>query len=166
MKVTVGVIADTHGILEPEVLRIFRRARLIFHAGDVGTAEVLRALQGVAPVRAVLGNVDDPLVVGRHPARRVEDVGGVRVLVTHRIGRPDRLLRPVARAVAKDAPRVVCFGHSHRPYTVEHGGILFLNPGGAGPPRFGLPRSVALLHLEGGRAGAEIVYLEGSRTTP
>ena len=91
---------------------------------------------------------------------------GVRVLVTHRIGRPDRLLRPVARAVAKDAPRVVCFGHSHRPYTVEHGGILFLNPGGAGPPRFGLPRSVALLHLEGGRAGAEIVYLEGSRTTP
>ncbi len=162
---TVGVIADTHGILEPEVLRIFRGVRLIFHAGDIGTAEVLRALEGVAPVRAVLGNVDDPRVVGRHPARRVDDAGGVRVLLTHRIGSPDRILRPVAKAVAKDAPRVLCFGHSHRPYNAERGEVLFLNPGGAGPRRFGIPRSVALLHVAGGKAAAEIVLLDGTHST-
>ena len=166
MKVTVGVIADTHGILEPEVLRIFRGVGLILHGGDIGTAEVLRALERVAPVRAVLGNVDDPLVVGHHPARRVEEIAGVRVLITHHIGSPDRALPQVARAVAMEGARVLCFGHSHRPYAAEHTGVLFLNPGGAGPRRFGLPRSVALLHLEGGRPAAEIVYFNGSGITP
>lgn len=165
---TVGVIADTHGILEPEVLRIFQGVRLILHAGDIGTLAVLQALEAVAPVKAVLGNVDDPRVVGGHPVQRAEDVGGIRVLVTHQIGSPERVLPKVARAVAEESPRVLCFGHSHTPTNAERGGILFLNPGGAGPRRFGLPRSVALLHVDEGRPAAEIVFLDGSRsrTTP
>jgi putative phosphoesterase len=161
--VTVGVISDTHGILEPEVLRIFRGVALILHGGDIGTPEVLRALEGVARVRAVLGNVDAPGAVGRHPARRVEDVGGVRVFLTHQIGAPDRMPPRLAGAVAKARAQVVVFGHSHKPYNDWHEGILFLNPGGAGPRRFGLPRSVALLRIGGGAARAEIVYLDGPR---
>jgi hypothetical protein len=155
---TVGVLADTHGRLEPAVLRIFAGAALILHAGDIGTPEVLRALEAVAPVRAVLGNVDDPHLVGRHPVRCVEDVG---VLVTHAIGSPERLAATVRRAVARERPRVVVFGHSHRMYLAEHAGVLFLNPGGAGPRRFGLPRSVALLRVREGNPAAEIVFLDG-----
>ena len=161
---TVGVISDTHGILEPQVLRIFRGVKLILHGGDIGTPAVLRALEAVAPVRAVLGNVDDAGSVGRHPAWRVETVGGVRVYMTHQIGAPGRVLSKVARAVARERARVLVFGHSHRAYNAEHDGILFLNPGGAGPRRFGLPRSVALLHVLGGAPKAEIIFLDESGT--
>jgi putative phosphoesterase len=160
----VGVISDTHGILEPEVLRIFRGVALILHGGDIGTPAVLRALEAVAPVKAVLGNVDDARVVGGHPAARVETVGGVRVYVTHQIGAPDGVLPQVARAVAGAQARVLVFGHSHRAYNAEHDGVLFLNPGGAGPRRFGLPRSVALLRVQGGAPTAEILYLDESGT--
>ncbi len=156
----VGVISDTHGILEPEVLGIFRGVDLILHGGDIGTPDVLRDLEGVAPVKAVLGNVDDPQAVGRHPGRRVERVDGLPILVTHEIGSPDRLLPQVDRAIARERPRVVVFGHSHRVYNAEHGGVLFLNPGGAGPRRFGLPRSVALLRVLEGRPVAEIILLD------
>ncbi len=157
---TVGIISDTHGILEPEVLGIFQGVDLILHGGDIGTSEVLRDLEAVAPVKAVLGNVDDPRAVGRHPARRVERVGELPILVTHEIGAPDRLLPKVERAIARERPRVVVFGHSHRAYNAEHGAVLFLNPGGAGPRRFGLPRSVALLRIQDGTPQAEIVLLD------
>ncbi|HEY7678514.1 MAG TPA: metallophosphoesterase family protein [Candidatus Methylomirabilis sp.] len=157
---TVGVISDTHGILEPKVLRIFGGVALILHGGDIGTPAVLRALEAVAPVRAVLGNVDDARAVGRHPAARVEMVEGVRVYMTHQIGAPDGLLPPVARAVAGAQARVLVFGHTHRAYNAEHDGVLFLNPGGAGPRRFGLPRSVALLRVLGGAPKAEIIALD------
>jgi len=160
---TVGVISDTHGILEPEVLKIFRGVALILHGGDIGAPAVLRALEGVAPVKAVLGNVDDPKAVGRHPAARVETLDGLRVYMTHQIGAPDRVLPKVARAVGKERAQAVIFGHSHRPYNAEHEGILFLNPGGAGPRRFGLPRSVGLLRILGGTPVAEIVHLNESR---
>lgn len=160
----VGIIADTHGIVDPELLRIFRGVGLILHGGDVGTAAVLRALEGVAPVKAVLGNVDDPRAVGRHPRSRVEEVSGVRVYVTHQIGAPGRLADRVGRGLARAAPRVLVFGHSHRAYTAEHDGVLFLNPGGAGPRRFGLPRSVGLLHVGGGVPRAEIILLDELQT--
>jgi len=162
--VTVGVLSDTHGILEPEVLRIFRGVSLILHGGDIGTSAVLRALEAVAPVKAVLGNVDDAHAVGRHPAARVETVGGLRVYMTHRIGAPDAVLPRVARAVAAAQARVLVFGHSHRAYNAEHDGVLFLNPGGAGPRRFGLRRSVALLHVQGGAPTAEVITLDGPGT--
>jgi hypothetical protein len=114
-------------------------------------------------VKAVLRNVDAAEAVGRHPARRVEEVGGVRVFVTHQIDTPDRMPPRVAGAVAKPRAKVVVFGHSHTPYNDRHEGVLFLNPGGAGPRRLGLPRSVGLLHIGGGAARAEIVYLDGGR---
>lgn len=161
---TIGVISDTHGILDPAVLRAFRGVALILHGGDIGTPEVLRVLEGVAPVRAVLGNADDPRAVGAHPASRVERVGGVPLYMTHQIGAPDRLLPVVARAVSREAPRVLVFGHSHRPYNAEHAGVLFLNPGGAGPRRFGLPRSVALLRSVDGAPSAEIIFLDEPRS--
>ncbi len=159
----VGVISDTHGILDPEVLRIFRGVALILHGGDIGTPAVLRALEAVAPVRAVLGNVDDARAVGRHPTSRAEAVGGLCVYMTHQIGSPDRVHSTVARAVAGARARVLVFGHSHRPYNAEHGDVLFLNPGGAGPRRFGLPRSVGLLRIVDGTPKAEIIFLDGSR---
>lgn len=155
----VGLIADTHGRLDPRILPLFAGVSLILHAGDIGDEAVLAALALVAPVRAVLGNADRGVLDGRHPWHRVERVGAVRLLLLHQVGRPETP-DPVVRALlARVRPDAVCFGHTHRSYRAVHDGILFLNPGGAGPRRFGLPRSVARLTVTGGKLATEILPL-------
>lgn len=159
----VGLIADTHGHLDARVLRLFAGVGLILHAGDVGDEAVLAALALLAPVRAVLGNADRGVLDGRYPLHLVERVGAVRLLLLHEVGRPEAPPPAVRALLQRVRPHAVCFGHTHRPYRAVHEGILFLNPGAAGPSRFGLPRSVARLTVTGEKLAAEILSLPAGR---
>jgi putative phosphoesterase len=154
--VKVGVISDTHGRLDADVLRLFRGVDRIIHAGDIGRLEVIAGLEAIAPVLAVEGNNDH---FGRFPEERVERLAGRRVLVRHIVGELHQLrAADRARLEALEAD-VVVFGHSHRPYRARLGRSLLFNPGSAGPRRFSLPRTVGLLWLEPGRIRTRIVEL-------
>jgi putative phosphoesterase len=152
----IGLIADTHGLFRPEIVRAFDGVTRILHAGDVGGASVLRELATIAPVEAVFGNVDD----ARDPmlARtRTLTVDGVTIHVSHghELGRPTAEL-----ALSRYTGDVVVFGHTHRAVTVrDKAGRLAVNPGAAGPRRFDLRPSVARLTIAGGRAEVEIISL-------
>ena len=150
--VRIGVISDTHGVLRPEAVRALRGSSLIVHAGDIGTADVLEALRAIAPVVAVRGNNDHGAWARALDAHRTLDVGGRRVHVTHDI--KELTIDPAA-----DGVHVVIAGHSHRPMSERRDGVLFLNPGSAGPRRFSLPVTVARLTLARGRVEARIVPL-------
>lgn len=147
----VGVISDTHDLLRPEALRALRGSELIVHAGDVCRREVLRELAELAPVVAVRGNNDRGPWARRLPLRKTLELRGYRLLVLH--DRQELDLDPAARGL--DA---VLFGHSHRPSLERREGVLYLNPGSAGPRRFHLPVSVARLSL-GRSLRARIVEL-------
>ena len=136
----VGLISDTHGLLRPEAVRALAGSDLIIHAGDVGTPEILDALRAVAPVVAVLGNVDAGAWAAALPATAVAEVGGTLIYVLHDLGELD--LDPAAAGFG-----VVVSGHSHKPASAERGGVLFVNPGSAGRRRFKLPVTAARLDL-------------------
>ena len=151
----VGLIADTHGLLRPEVFPALEGVELILHAGDVGGLGLLVELGAIAPVHAVYGNTDTP----GDPNLRAEvvlDVGGLTVHVSHghELGSPtpERLLE-------RYSADVIVFGHTHKPLVVRAGSRLVVNPGAAGPRRFKLKPSVARMTLENGRADVEIVEL-------
>jgi putative phosphoesterase len=153
MKYTiVGVISDTHGLLRPEALSALAGVDRIVHAGDVGREDILRSLERVAPVTVVRGNVDLDAWARRLPSTAALEVGGVRIYVVHDVATLD--IEPKAAGV-----HVVVFGHSHVPAVEQRDGVLYLNPGSAGPRRFTLPVTVARLQVEGGRARAEIVEI-------
>jgi len=142
--VIIGIISDTHGLVRPEITDVFKDVDLILHAGDVGGRGVLEALQKIAPVEAVFGNVDDP----HDPAlarERVVTAAGLTIHVSH----GDELGRPTAQlALARYTGDVVVFGHTHRPVTyIAPDGRVAVNPGAAGPRRFDLKPSVARLTL-------------------
>ena len=151
----VGLISDTHGLIRAEALAALDGAELILHAGDVGSVAVLRELQGMAPVHAVFGNVDDPIL--GLPQQVHLTLGGLRVHVSHghETGSPtpDNL-------VHRYSADVIVFGHTHKPLIETRGTTLVVNPGAAGPRRFHLKPSIGLLRIEGGQARAEIVELE------
>ena len=135
----IGVIADTHGLLRPEVLEVFRGVDHIVHAGDIGGDDVIDALRRIAPVTFVRGNNDgeDGYAIVR------ETIGGVRILVTHILPRPHAVRRQV-RDRLPDVDLVV-FGHSHLPHNEIVDGVLFFNPASAGPRRFDYPVSVGIV---------------------
>ncbi len=149
----IGVISDTHGLLRPQVVDAFRGVELIVHAGDVGKEHVLEQLREIAPVAAVRGNVDIARWATRLSEREVIKVEQVELYVLHDLSKLD--LDPSAAGF-----RAVIYGHSHRPFVNEKGGVLYLNPGSAGPQRFDLPVSVALLQIEDGAVQARLVQLE------
>jgi len=138
---TIGLISDTHGLLRPQALRALEGSDLIIHAGDVGDPEILEALKTLAPVFAVRGNVDTEPWALALPETEVIETDSVTIYVLHDVHALD--LDPVAAGF-----HVVVSGHSHKPARTEHGGVLFLNPGSAGPRRFDLPVTVALLHMD------------------
>ena len=145
----VGLISDTHGVLRPEAVQALAGVEQIIHAGDVGAAEVIDHLQAIAPVHAVRGNNDRGPWAAALPERLELEWEGVRLQVLHDL----KELESDPQAAVFQA---VIAGHSHKPGVVERGGVLFVNPGSAGPRRFKLPVTVGFLILAKGRARAEI----------
>ena len=138
----IGLISDTHGLLRPQALEALRGSELILHAGDVGKPEILDALRELAPVMAVRGNVDKCDWASALPETAVAEAGGVLLYVLHDLNTLD--LNPAAAGF-----HVVVSGHSHQPGKFERDGVLYINPGSAGPRRFQLPVTVARLNLQG-----------------
>lgn len=151
---TVGVISDTHGLLRPEALAALRGVDQILHAGDVGTPDILAALKGIAPTTAVRGNVDHGVWATALPMTEVVRLGALDVFMLHDLGALD--LDPVAAGFA-----AVITGHSHQPKAEWTRGVLYLNPGSAGPRRFTLPVTLSILRITGGTIEHQRIDLLG-----
>jgi len=145
----IGLISDTHGLLRPQALDALRGCERILHAGDIGSASLLDALAALAPVTAVRGNNDRDAWADALPQVAQCDCDGLRLLVVHDISQ------------LRDAPQadVIVSGHSHRPHVERRAGVLYVNPGSAGPRRFSLPVTIAYLEVGAGRAEARLVPL-------
>lgn len=148
----VGLIADTHGLLRPEAVDALQGSDLIVHAGDVGDPVILSRLAAIAPVSVVRGNVDRGLEAAAWPLSDVVQAGEVRLYVLHDLATLD--LDPATAEID-----VVISGHSHVPSVQRQGGVLFVNPGSAGPRRFSLPISVARLVVTGREVSAQLIDL-------
>jgi len=146
----IGLISDTHGLLRKEAQETLRGSELIIHAGDVGKREILEELRKIAPVVAVRGNVDKEPWAKVLPETAVAEAGAVLIYVLHDANALD--LNPVAAGF-----HIVVSGHSHKPGKTERDGVLYINPGSAGPPRFQLPVTVARLNL--GRISYEVEFV-------
>jgi putative phosphoesterase len=151
-RLTVGVISDTHGLLRPEAVAALHGCDLIVHAGDVGNPEILDALRAVAPTFAVRGNVDRGAWAESLPATAVVEAGPHQLYVLHILDDLD--LVPEAAGFS-----AVISGHTHKPHAENRRGVLYLNPGSAGPRRFRLPVTVARLRVTERGLGYEIVKL-------
>jgi putative phosphoesterase len=145
----VGLISDTHGLLRPEATEFLRGSDFVIHAGDIGDPAVLTELNAVAPVTAVRGNNDTGAWARSIPETAVLRVGEVSVYVLHNLAELD--LDPAAAGF-----RVVVSGHSHRPSVERRDGVLYVNPGSAGPRRFKLPVSAAELEIRGASVKARL----------
>jgi putative phosphoesterase len=152
-EIIVGVISDTHGLLRPQAIAALRGSDMIIHAGDVGGAEVINRLGGIAPTFVVRGNIDKGQWAARLPATELVAIGELHFFVLHEISQLE--LDPVAAGFA-----AVLFGHSHHPSIETRDGVLFLNPGSAGPRRFKLPVTVARVRVSGRRLHPDIVQLQ------
>lgn len=139
----IGVISDTHGYLDPQIFGIFAGVEHILHAGDIGSAYLILQLEQIAPVTAVLGNTDTDLNLNETELVRLNG----RAFLLHHIVDVQHPEENVKRRITRDNPDAVVFGHTHKPFCQRMEGILYLNPGYAGKPRFSLERSVAILHL-------------------
>jgi len=155
VSIKVGVISDTHGLLRPSVAEVFAGVSLIVHAGDVGRSAVLTGLGEIARVEAVYGNVDDPDDPALARERSIP-VGSLTLHVSHghELGHPTPAL-----LLARYAGDILVFGHTHRPLVARVGDRLVVNPGAAGPRRFELMPSVAILTVTDRAADVEIVPL-------
>ena len=136
----IGLISDTHGLLRDEALRALEGSELIIHAGDVGNPEIIRALEAIAPVIAVRGNVDIEPWASALPETEIVETNLSTIYVLHDVHALD--LDPAAAGF-----HIVVSGHSHKPARTEHGGVVYINPGSAGPRRFQLPVTVARLDI-------------------
>ncbi len=151
----VGLISDTHGLMRAQALAALDGVALILHAGDVGSFAVLRELQAIAPVHAVFGNTDDPIL--GLPQRVNLTLEGLTIHMSHGhevgVPTPDNLVR-------RYSADVIVYGHTHKPLIATRATTLIVNPGAAGARRFKLQPSVGLLRIENGTATAEIVELQ------
>jgi putative phosphoesterase len=157
--VKVGLVSDTHGLLDPGLAWVFAGADLVLHAGDVVGERVLAGLRELAPVTVVRGNCDEGTALGWLPELARVSLGAISALVVHDAGKPGSRPRPLAAALAAARADVVVSGHSHRPGAAVVDGTLFVNPGSAGPRRFRLPRCAAVLDVRGRRVRVEWVDL-------
>jgi uncharacterized protein len=152
----IGLISDTHGLLRKEAVEALRGSEMIIHAGDVGNPEVLEALREIAPVVAVRGNVDTEPWAKALPETAVAEAGPAMIYVLHDVNALE--LNPAASGF-----QIVVSGHSHKPGKSKRDGVLYINPGSAGPRRFQLPVTVAHLNLGRTPYSLEFVDLEESR---
>jgi putative phosphoesterase len=149
---TIGVISDTHGLLRPEALSALRGSEHIIHAGDIGAPEIIAALENIAPVTAIRGNVDREPWTQRFPETEVVELAGLSFYLIHDLNALD--LNPRAAGFA-----AVISGHSHQPKQEIKDGVLYFNPGSAGPRRFKLPISVGVVEIVEGKVSGRIVEL-------
>jgi putative phosphoesterase len=147
----IGVVSDTHALVRPEALEILRGSEMIIHAGDIGGPKVLHAFRAIAPVVAVQGNNDRGKWARRLPKMEIVEIGEARIAVVH-----------ILRVLDLDLSGIDCVisGHTHRASAKKKDGVLYLNPGSAGPRRFGQPATIALLRVQGRALDAEIVLLK------
>ena len=153
-----GLISDTHGLLREEALDALRGSDVILHAGDVGGPEILETLKTVAPLVAVRGNVDVDKWGQTLPLTEVIQMGPVMIYMLHIL--QDLDINPVAAGV-----QIVVSGHSHKPGQTQKDGVLYVNPGSAGPRRFYLPITVARLNLDVRPWKVEFIDLEGLKSS-
>ena len=142
----IGLVSDTHGHLDSQILHLFQGVDHILHAGDVGYPSLILDLEAVAPVTVVRGNTDDPRFEFRD--LEVVELSGRKFLL-HHIVDPDALTERLQLSFLHHAPDVVVFGHTHRKHHQLIGGRLFINPGYSGAPRHSTARSVAILEVSG-----------------
>lgn len=148
----IGVISDTHNYLDPRVAELFRGVEHILHGGDIGLPSILLELERIAPVTAVHGNTDEAAF--RYPLTELVQLDGRRFLL-HHIVQPTSLSDELRARIDREKPDVIVFGHTHKPFCETVEGRLFFNPGYAGKSRFGMKRTVAILHSEARELRAE-----------
>jgi putative phosphoesterase len=149
----IGVLSDTHGLLRPELLSALANVDHILHAGDIGDPDILTTLSNIAPVTAIRGNIDTHGPCSTLPATEAIELSGCLIYIVHNLDDLD--LNPQAAGIG-----VVLYGHSHKPSIGHRNGVLYLNPGSAGPRRFNLPIAYSLLRIANGQPQAEILPLE------
>jgi uncharacterized protein len=149
----IGVISDTHGLLRPEAVDLLRGSQHIIHAGDIGAPEIIPELEKIAPVTAIRGNVDTQGWARRYAETEVVELGGLHLYVIHDVNALD--LNPRAAGFA-----AVISGHSHQPKQSSKDGVLYFNPGSAGPRRFKLPVSVGRLEIDDKYMNAKILEIQ------
>ena len=153
----IGIISDTHGMIRPEIVAVFDGVEQIIHAGDIGSLLVMVELKKIAPVTAVYGNMDRSFWARDLPASTVVTVGDVQLYALHNLAELN-----VDPAVGFAA---VIYGHTHRQLQETRGGVLFFNPGSAGPRRYDLPASVGIITIENSRIWGEIISLPEAEST-
>ena len=148
----IGVISDTHGLVRPEAMAALKGVELIIHGGDIGKAEVLQSLSSIAPVCAIRGNNDRDAWAKKLPDILNLQINGARLYVIHNVNEGES--DPNAAGI-----HAVISGHSHKPSVIERDGVLFVNPGSAGPRRFKLPVTIARLEIHRGSLSSKILEL-------
>jgi len=152
----IGVISDTHNYLDPKVPKLFAGVDHILHGGDIGLPWIILELEGIAPVTAVLGNTDDGGLHYRET--QVVEIAGRKFLI-HHIVNPRELADLLTTRIVRERPDVVIFGHTHKPFNEIIARTLYFNPGYAGKSRFGMERSIAILHCDKKNIRAEYLKL-------
>ncbi len=152
-KYIVGIISDTHGLLRPEAITALRGSDQILHAGDIGDPAILEALAKIAPVTAIRGNVDRGVWAKAIQETAVVEIGEISIYMLHDLKQLD--LDPIAAGFA-----AVISGHSHQPKEESRKGVLYFNPGAAGPRRFNLPITVGRLVIQGKTVSATVIDLQ------
>jgi putative phosphoesterase len=150
-----GVISDTHGFVDPNIFSLFKDVDHILHGGDIGSNMALVQLENIAPITAVLGNVDAGMPL---KLTEIVELAGRKFLL-HHIVDPRNPASDLRETISRARPDVVVFGHTHKPFSETIDNVLFLNPGYAGKQRFNLPRTLACLYIEDGRMRVEYVPL-------
>ncbi|WP_242339501.1 MULTISPECIES: metallophosphoesterase family protein [Anaeromyxobacter] len=158
----IGLVSDTHGLVDPRLGDVLHGVELVLHAGDIVKPRILEVLREIAPVKAVRGNNDEGLpALGRLPETALVEVGALTLLLVHDLGARERPKPPARPLLVRHRPELVVHGHSHRPGVARVGDTLFVNPGSAGPRRFSLPRTAALLEVHGRRVSVTFFDLAG-----
>ncbi|MDF0668695.1 MAG: metallophosphoesterase family protein [Nitrospira sp.] len=154
----IGIIADTHGLFDPAILRHFKGVDHILHAGDIGKPSVIEQLEAIAPVTAVSGNVDGYEKSG-FPTEGIIRLNGLRIAIRHVVFEAGKLTKEGSAFLGRTRPDICIFGHTHQPKSEWLGDTLLFNPGSAGPKRFRLPRGIGVIAVENGSIKPTLIAL-------